>query len=202
MGMNQGIVAPTTAHTASPHDDSAGEGGRLARRVLLGVVIVAALFVGTYALAWYRASQLASAFMADADQSYAAGKYIESLTGYEEFDPPTNSYVTRGGYMKVAKIWADPQAWPRPAGAAQAQARIDEILSQKLTIADAEGFIQANVGKSSPYMGLIYLRLGELYAQSGDREGAKAVYADIAKLFPGDAELIARAEADMARLNR
>jgi tetratricopeptide (TPR) repeat protein len=198
MALNPGTVAPTLAPASTAQEADAG--GRLARHVLLALALVATVFVGTYGLAWFRASQLAATFLADADRSYAAGKYIDALTGYEELNPATNAYVTHGGYMKVAKIWASPQAWPRPAGAAQAQARIDEILSQKLTIADAEAFIQANVGKPNPYMGTIYLRLGELYEQSGDLKGARSVYTDIANLFPDEADLIARASANLARL--
>ena len=102
--------------------------------------------------------------------------------------------------MSVAKIWVDPQAWPRPAVVAQAQAHIDEVLSQKLTIEDAEGFIQANVGQPNPYRDTIYLRLGELYEQAGDPVSATAIYGDVASLFPTEAELIARAKEHLSRL--
>ncbi len=199
MAMNTGMITPVGGDT-NAQADGIGTGVRLLRRVVLALAIVAALSAGTYTLAWYRAAQLGATFMADADRSYAAGKYIEALTGYDEFDTATNSHITRGGYMKVARIWADPQAWPRPAAAAQAQVHIDEILNQKLTIADAEGFIQANVGKPNPYMGTIYLRLGELYEQAGDRDSAKGVYSDIANLFPDEPELIARAKEHLAKL--
>jgi tetratricopeptide (TPR) repeat protein len=168
--------------------------------LVLALAIVAALSVGADALVWYHASHLAATFMADADRSYAAGKYIEALTGYEEFDTATNTHVARGGSMKVARIWADPQAWPRPAVVTQAQAHIDEILNQKLTIEDAEGFIQANVGKPNPYMGTIYLRLGELYEQEGDHDSAKTIYGEVADLFPDEPELIARAKEHLSRL--
>ncbi len=201
MTINPVAAVPTPAVGASTPTTATGAGARLARRVLLALAIVALLFVGAYALAWYRASQLATRFMADADSSYSAGKYIEALTGYETFDQATNSYVTHGGYMKVARIWSDPQAWPRPANAAQAEARIAEILDQKLTIKEAEGFIQANVGKANPYMGVIYLRLGELYEQEGDLESATTIYGEIAELFPAEAELIARAEAHLTALD-
>jgi tetratricopeptide (TPR) repeat protein len=198
MAVNPVTVAPATEVGAI--EQATRTGARLTRGVLLALAIVAALSVGAYALAWYRASHLAATFMADADRSYAAGKYIEALTGYEEFDTATNTHVTRGGYMKVARIWADPQAWPRPAAAAQAQARIDEILNQKLTIEDAEGFIQANVGKQNPYLGAIYLRLGELYEQQGDGASAKEIYQSIPELFSGENDLIARAQDHLNRL--
>jgi hypothetical protein len=200
MTVNPITVAPASEVRAIEQTVGSGAGARLTRRALLALAIVAALSVGAYVLAWYRAANLTATFMADADRSYTAGKYIEALTGYEEFDPATNTHVTRGGYMSVARIWADPQAWPRPATVAQAQARIDEILSQKLTIEDAEGFIQANVGQPNPYMGTIYLRLGELYEQAGDGDSATAIYGDIASLFPNEPQLIARAQEHLSQL--
>lgn len=189
-------ATPTViANTAQPT-----AGARPTRGILLGLAIVAVLFAGGYAAAWYRAAQLTATFIADADASYAAGRYIDALTGYEEFNQATNQYVTHGGYMQVTRIWADPNAWPRPASVERAQVRIDEILSRQLTIADAEGFIQANIGKQNPYQGAIYLRLGELYEQAGDHDSAQAIYSEIAELFPGEEELIAKAKEHLARL--
>ena len=175
-------------------------GSRLIRGVLIGLALVVVLFITTYTIAWFSASRLTATFMADADASYAAGNYIEALTGYEEFDPVTNAYVTYGGYMKALNVWASPNAWPRPAGIDRAQARIDEVLQQHLTVAEAEGFIQANIGRQNPFMGTIYLRLGELYEQEGDIASARAVYDEIDELFPGEAELIARAQEHLIRL--
>src|SRR5438094_385189 len=94
--------------------------GRIA--IVVGAILL--LIAGTYAFAWYRASSLAQGYLCDADASYNAGKYLEALVGYDEFDPARNAYITRGGYMQVEKIWADPYSWPRPAGVDRAQARI------------------------------------------------------------------------------
>jgi tetratricopeptide (TPR) repeat protein len=192
-------MTPTTTTIAPPR--AAGAGTRLLRGILLGLALVVVLFAITYALAWWRAARLTTTFMADADASYSAGNYIQALTGYEEFDPASNRYVTHGGYMKAAQIWADTRAWPQPESVARAQARINEVLDQRLTIEQAEGFIQANVGKQNPYMGTIYLRLGELYEQDGDRQSAQQIYSEIEELFPGETALIARAKENLARLN-
>jgi tetratricopeptide (TPR) repeat protein len=194
------ILGPPQEVVAAEQATGLSMGARLLRGILLGLAIVIVLFVTTYAIAWYRASQLTATFMADADASYAAGNYMQALTGYEEFDPATNQYITRGGYMKAAKIWSDQNAWPRPASVQVAQARIDEILNQRLTIEEAEGFIQANIGKQNPYMGQIYLLLGELYEKEGDLDSAKQIYGEIKELFPGEQELIAEAQANLARL--
>jgi hypothetical protein len=197
------ISTPTIDTAPALASEQAAErssGSRLVRGVLIGLALVAALFVGTYALAWFSASRLTASFMADADASYAAGDYLESLTGSEEFDPESNAYVTHGGYMKVLNIWASPNAWPKSASLEQARARIDEVLGQHLTIEEAEGFIQANIGRRNPFMGPIYLRLGELYEEEGDVQSARMVYEEIDELFPGQDDLIARAEENLARL--
>lgn len=175
-------------------------GPHLMRGVLIALALVTVLFISTYALAWFQASRLTATFMADADASYTAGNYLASLTGYEEFDQTANAYVSYGGYMKALNIWASANAWPKPASIELARTRIDEVLSEHLTVEEAERFIQANIGRQNPYMGTIYLRLGELYEDEGDLASARMVYAEIEELFPGEEELIARAEAHLARL--
>ena len=189
-----------TAPTAVPPVEQAGGRGRVLRRVLLGLGLLLLLFAGTYAFAWSRAQSLARTYTADADASYAEGEYLNALTGYEEFDEEANAYITRGGYAKVARIWADPNAWPRPAGVEHAQQRIDEILQQHITIEEAEGFIQANTGRNNPYLGIVFLRLGELYAEEGDERSAEDIYEEIPELFPNEPDLIARAQENLAGL--
>jgi tetratricopeptide (TPR) repeat protein len=200
MTMSSPTVDTAPALGASEQAATSAAGSRLMRGVLIGLALVAALFVSTYAIAWFRAARLTTTFMADADASYEAGNYIEALTGYEEFDQASNSYVTYGGYMKALNIWASPTAWPIPAGVERARARIDEVLQEHLTVEEAEGFIQANIGQQNPFLGTIYLRLGELYEEEGDLQSARMVYDEIDELFPGEDALIARAEEHLARL--
>ncbi len=109
--------------------------------------------------------------------------------------------VTHGGYMSVARMWTDERAWPRPADVERADARIVEIFQQRLTIEEAEGFIQANIGRRNAYFGIVYLRLGELYEEEGDVDEAQTIYEEVAELFPNDPELVARAQEHLARLN-
>lgn len=170
------------------------------RNGLIWVGVVVVLFVGMYTIAWVRANTLTSQFINDAEASYQNSNYIEALTGYEEFDAQTNEYVTRGGYMQVVAIWADPYAWPHPAGVSHAQTRVNEILEQHLTIADAEAFVQANVGQTNPYLGVVYLRLGELYEESDELDAAIEIYTTIADLFPNESALIIRAQQHLDRL--
>ncbi|MCX6049228.1 MAG: tetratricopeptide repeat protein, partial [Chloroflexi bacterium] len=160
------------------------------------------IFVGTYALAWTNAKQLTERFVRDADASYNAGKFTDALVGYQQFDQPTNQYVNYGGYLAVEKIWSNAYSWPKPAAVAHAAARTQEIVNQRLTVQDAEQYIQANTGKpGAPYFGEIYLRLGELYEQAGQTADAKDVYESMPDLFPDRSDLIQQAQAHLARLN-
>ena len=173
---------------------------RLVRGILIALALVVTLFAITYALAWFRASRLTTTFMADADASYDAGNYIQALTGYEEFDQASNQYVTHGGYIMAARIWSSPTAWPIPESTAHARQRIDEILNQRMTIEEAETFVQRNIGKQNPYLATIYLRLGELYEEDGDAASAKQIYAEFEELFPGEDALLARAKEHLSKL--
>ncbi len=170
------------------------------RRVGWGLLIVLGLFLVTYVVAWGQASRLTTGYWRDAEAAYARGRYLEALTGYKEFDPQQNKYVQRGGYQQVENIWRHPSAWPRPAAPAQARQRIEEIISQRLTIPMAETFVLENTGKSNPYLGVVYLRLGELYEQEGDLPAAREVYQSVTDLFPNEPALVTRAREHLTRL--
>lgn len=190
------ITAPVTNQSAIEEQNSFPW-----RRLLLVVLGVLILFTTTYALAWWDASRLASRYMVDADASYAAGNYLEALTGYQEFDEASNAYLQKGGYMQVERIWQDRHAWPTAATYAQATARVDEIIDDRLTIAQAEQFVQQNTGRANSYLGTVYLRLGELYEAEGDTRSAQDVYAEVADLFSNEPALAQRAQANLDRLN-
>lgn len=194
--MTQTTPTPVTGPTATETTQTTPRRFRWLY-VLLGIVLLTA---GTYAFAWFRAYRLSLRFMQNAAESFQAEEYLNALTGYEEFDEAQNRYVYRGGYGQVARIWEDPYAWPRPAEVAEAQRRTDEIIQERLTLDDAETFIEANVGQNNPYLGRIYLRTGELYEEEGDEGDAADVYEEVAELFPNDPALIERAEAHLARL--
>ncbi|MCC6801705.1 MAG: hypothetical protein IT319_02380, partial [Anaerolineae bacterium] len=165
---------------------------------LVGLLVVVVLF--SYVLAWYSAYRLSQGYLQDADASYDRGEYLNALVGYREFDDQQQRYVDRGGYMEVERIWADQYALPVPPDVVQARQRIDEIVNLLLTIDDAEVFVQANIGRSNPYLGLIYLRLGELYEAASRTADANDIYSSFADLFPDDAELDARAQQNLQRL--
>ncbi len=169
-------------------------------RMAILAVAVPVIFLFTYVLAWWDAYRLSTTYLDDADASYQEGRYLDALLGYEEFDRAKGNYVARGGYIQVQDIWRNSHAFPVPGGVEGAERRIDEIIHSRLTIADAEQFVQRNIGRYNPYMGLIYLRLGELYEANGQLADAQDIYESVPDLFPDDAALTARARANMERL--
>lgn len=170
------------------------------RRTALVIAIILVAIAATYAFAWYNAKNLSAQYLSDADTSYQAGKYLDALVGSESFDQARNSYVTKGGYLQVEKIWSDAYSWPQPADYEKAKARTNEIINQRITLDQAEQFVEANTGKKNPYFGVIYLRLGELYEKDGDKKDAQDIYSSIPELFPGEADLVAQAKDHLARL--
>src|SRR4051812_29237467 len=193
-----GITSPKIVTETT---EKAVAGSRFSWRWVWIPLVVLLIFAGTYALAWYNADQLTTRFVGDADASYAAGKYVDALVGYQKFDQQQNQYVNYGGYLSIEKIWSNFYSWPQPAAVPHAQARTQEIVNQRLTVQDAEQYIQANTGKpGAPYFGEIYLRLGELYEQAGQTSDAKDVYQSMSNLFPDRPDLIKQAQAHLTRL--
>jgi tetratricopeptide (TPR) repeat protein len=193
-------VAPAAVSTPAATAVADERAGWTRRRTILIVGAVVVIFVLTYIGAWYSAYHLTESYLASADAKYDEGEYLDALLGYEEFDRGQNRYVDFGGYMQIRRIWSDPYAQPVPAGVARANERINQIINEQLTIEDAEAFVQENVGQSNPYLGMIYLRLGELYEADGELRDAEDIYEDVPDSFPNEAELIERANANLARL--
>lgn len=171
------------------------------RWVLLfaGLIMV---FIATYGLAWWNAYRLTNDYLDDADASFEAGNYLDALTGYEKYDTQAKKYVEYGGYMQVQRIWENDYSYPVPDGVQRAKDRIHEIVYERLTIEDAEQFVQENIGRTNPYLGMIYLRLGELYEADGQLRDAEDIYESIPDLFPNDKALQARAADDLAKYRR
>jgi tetratricopeptide (TPR) repeat protein len=200
MTMNTPTAVPVAGAVATTMAEPEQPPSRLGRNLLIALAVVVALFAGTFALAWWDGARLSASYMVDADRAYEAGEFLTALTGAEEFDATTNKYVTRGGYLLALRVWDHPFAWPRPAAVARAEQRIDEILQERLTIEDAEAYVQANVGKPNPYLGMVYLRLGELYEKEGDVRSAADIYEEVPELFPNNPELVERARANLERV--
>ncbi|MBN1286587.1 MAG: hypothetical protein JXB47_14410 [Anaerolineae bacterium] len=174
-------------------------GRRQAVYIVAGSMI---LFVITYCLAWLSAYNLTRAFMSDAEATLARGDYLAAMMGYDEFDEAQRRNVFRGGYAQVVNIWADDYAWPVPAEVERARARIDEIINEKLTLDEAEYFVQRNIGRSNLYLGRVYLRLGELYEEAGDARTAEDIYEEVTEFFSQEPDLVTRAQTHLDRLHQ
>jgi tetratricopeptide (TPR) repeat protein len=195
------ILPPLPATSDAAAMAAAAARARFVKNFLLGLLILAALFLVTYVLAWYNANQLASRFFQDSEASFNTGDYLQALVGYQKFDATTNKYINYGGYLNVEKIWSSPYSWPQPPYLQQAVQRSQEVISQKLTVQQAEQYIQENTGRpGTPYFAEIYLRLGELYEQNGDTKAAIDVYESYASLFPDRPDLIEQAQQHLAKL--
>jgi tetratricopeptide (TPR) repeat protein len=180
---------------------AAASRSRFGKRFVLGLLLLVVIFLVTYALAWYNANQLATRFYQDAESSFNSGDYLQALVGYEKFDETTNKYINYGGYLNVERIWSNRYSWPQPPYVQQAVQRSGEIIDQKLTVQQAEQYIQENIGRpGTPYFAEIYLRLGELYEQNGDTTDAIDVYQSFASQFPNRKDLIKIAQQHLQKL--
>lgn len=168
----------------------------------LGLVLLALtlLFAVMYAYGWYRAYRLSHKFLADADAYYREGEYLNALTGREVYNEDEEQYEQIGGYIDVERIWSHRYSWPAPDIIQTARERSNEIINERLTAAEAEQYIQANIGREAPYFAEIYFRLGELYLQEGDEMGAREIYESMPQLFPRRQDLIQAAEEQLAQL--
>jgi len=180
---------------------AAAASARFRKRFLLGLLILTATFLVTYVLAWYNANQLATRFLQDSEATYNAGDYLKALVGYQKFDDRTNKYINYGGFLNVEKIWSSRYSWPQPPYVQQAVKRSQEIIGQKLTVQQAEQYIQDNkCRQGTPYFAEIYLRLGELYEQNGDTQEAIDIYQSNASQFPDRKDLSEQAQQHLAKL--
>jgi len=191
-------LAPVLADETTPTPKKAG----FVKPLVLGLLVLAAVFLVNYVLAWYNANQLGTRFFQDSEASFNTGDYLKSLVGYQTFDNASNKYVNYGGYLSVEKIWSSAYSWPQPAYTQQAIQRSQEVINQKLTVQQAEQYIIDNTGRpGTPYFAEIYLRLGELYEQAGNSKDAIDIYQSYAAQFPGRADLIAIAQQHLTKLN-
>lgn len=193
----------TTGFPQVPVETPVVARGRLAagwRRIILVPLILVIIFSATYALAWFDANRLTARFIEDANASFEQGDYLEALMGSREYDPELDENVVHGGYSDVVRIWNHRRARPVPDEVELARTRIEEIINEHLTLDQAETFVQRNIGQSNPYLGRVYLRLGELYEEEGDLRSAEDIYEEIRDLFRNQPQLIERADAHLARL--
>ena len=164
------------------------------------ILVIAILFAGTYALAWFNSYNLSRTYYRQAEASYRAGRYIEALMGYKDYDAAHGRRVFVGGYAQVVNIWEHPWALPRPAVYEEARAKVREIIHQKFTREDAQLFLDRYLGRENPYLGEVMLRMAELYEEEGDDENALETYRLVISSFRTDRALVERAKERVAAL--
>jgi tetratricopeptide (TPR) repeat protein len=188
------------AEALSPISTTQEKTGRRPAIYIIGGAAV--LFIVAYCLAWLSAYSLTRDFMSDAEATLARGDYLNALMGYDAFDEEREKNVFHGGYAQVVNIWASEYAVPVPAEVERARARIDEIIDEKLTLEDAEYFVERNIGRGNPYLGRVYLRLGELYEEEGDLRTAEDIYEEVIDFFAQEHDVVDRAQTNLDRLQQ
>ncbi len=170
------------------------------RKLAIIVIAIFVLFAGNYALAWFNSYNLSGTYYRQAGVSYQAGKYVEALMGYKDYDEASGRHVFVGGYAQVVNIWEHSWALPRPAIYAEAKAKVREIIHQKFTREDAQLFLDRYLGRENPYLGEVVLRMAELYLEEGDKESALETYRLIIDSFSTDPDLVEKAREQVAAL--
>jgi len=170
-----------------------------AKKFLLGLLILAVLFLVTYTMAWYNADQLATRFFQDSEASYKTGDYLKALVGYQKFDNPTNKYINYGGYLNVEKIWSSYYSWPQPPYLQQARQRAQEIINHVTAVA-AESGIHFRMDRALRANTLLAHRLLWLAEASGHQLALKerllqAYFCD--GLDVGDTDVLAQCAAEV-----
>lgn len=171
--------------------------GRKPAIVVLAVVV---LFAGNYACAWFNSYNLSRTYYRQAEVSYRAGRYIEALMGYKDYDEARGRRVFVGGYAQVVNIWEHPWALPRPAVYEEARAKVGEIIHQKFAREDAQLFLDRYLGRENPYLGEVMLRMAELCEEEGDEESALETYRLVISSFRANPALVERAKERAAVL--
>ena len=197
--LNQAAAPPVEPTVATAGETAVAPRPENRRFVIIAIGAVV-LFVAAYALAWWSAYRLTMTYLDDAAHSVEEKRDLDALMGYKVFDQTSKKYIAHGGYLQIQNIWSSAYAMPKPDAVQNVQQKIDEIVNQHLTLEEAEQFVQENVGQSNPYLGMIYLRLGELYEAAGRVSDAKDVYSSFPDLFSDETALIERAKNNLAKL--
>lgn len=198
--LNQATAPPVDPTAITVNDADTPDAHAQSKRFVIIAIGAVVLFIVAYGLAWWSAYRLTMNYLEDAAKSVQENRTLDALVGYKVYDQTTKRYIPHGGYLQIQNIWSSPYALPRPAAVQTIQQDIDAMINQHLTIEEAEQFVQENIGQTSPYLGMIYLRLGELYEAAGRLSEAKDVYSTFPDLFPNDSALIERANTNLAKL--
>jgi len=163
-------------------------------------IIIFALLV--YALVWYESYQRSNLYLEQANASFAAGDYTTALKGGEVYDQELGSYVFIAGYEHVLAIWSSDWAAPKPASYYQSQAKIDEIIYEKLTADQGIQIFKQYLNLSNDHLPEILIQSGNLYLQERELVKAQQTFELAIKAFGYKTEIRTEAEKKLTEIEQ
>lgn len=156
------------------------------------------LFVtGVYASVWYESYQRSKTFFDQASQSFANGDYGMAIKGGDFFDKDTQSYKFVGGYEQVLGNWSNRWAIPKPGIYREAQAKIHDIIYEKLTADQGLLIFKKYLNLSNEHLPEILIQTGKLYKQNGEVEKAREIFQLAIEAFGMDENIKKEAERQL-----
>ncbi|PTM59644.1 hypothetical protein [Desmospora activa] len=171
------------------------------KKGLLFTAAVIGLVGLIYAWVWVEVYQTSQFYYEMATDNYRKGDYGAALKGVET-ENANGETAFLGGYQQVIDAWDQPYAWPRPSFVEDARGMVDQIINEKLTIAEGEALFQAYFNRDNRYLGRIMLRVGELYEQQQDVDAAIETYEVVRQAFANDDGLIKTASQRLSALKK
>jgi tetratricopeptide (TPR) repeat protein len=172
-------------------------GGRTLKKYLLITFGILLFVTGVYASVWYESYQRSKTFFDQASQSFANGDYGRALKGGESFDENTQSYKFVGGYEQVVGIWTNRWAVPKPGIYREAEAKIHDILYEKLTADQGLVIFKKYLNLSNAHLPEILIQSGKLYKQKGEIEKAREIFQLAIEAFGMDENIKREAERQL-----
>jgi len=161
-----------------------------AKIILYSVIalIVLAIFFAGYTAAWMQTNSFAIENYKKAEEMLKAGKYIQALNGYQEFDPKLQKYVTYVGFSQISTMFEDSTIFGVPSVVYQAKKEVMKLIATMPTN-DLETYFQSTVRNKNPYILYVVSELINRYEKSGDSSKVD-MYKHIFSLLGGKADQI------------
>lgn len=171
------------------------------KKGVLGAAAVIGLVGLVYAWVWMEVYQTSRFYYNMATDSYDRGEYGAALKGVET-ENANGETSFQGGYQQVIDAWEQPYAWPRPSFVEQSRGMVDQIIAEKLTLAEGEALFQTHFNRDNRYLGRILLRVGELYEQQRDFPAAIETYEVAREAFATDDDVVQTASRRLSALKQ
>ena len=167
---------------------------------LIAPAVIAAVIAVAYAQVWYESYKRAETYYDEAMGKYAAGQYVSALKGERTLSPDGKNYVFSGGFQQVLETWEHPFALPKPAVFKRAQAKIDEMIEEKMSVSDGEQAFKQFFRLDNRFLDRILIRVRDRYAEQGQKRDALDVYQTVLDAFPMNEHAAAEAKRKIEAL--